>query len=484
MSFDYDLVVIGNSPEGIFAAIAAASFKARVALVRQFPQDFWHDPQGIYQQTFNHIAYLSQQLEIANQIGVYQPIPDLKIQLSQVKTWAQEVSESVDEQSSAAILSSLGIDFIRDTGEFCRLPYQAFVVGNRKLRSRRYLLAMGSQQTIPYVEKLKGIDYLTPKDFWQQDKLASLPDNLVIIGNSADAVIFAQNLRQADKNITLVIENEQILPTEDLEVARLMQAQLEAVGVKIFLHSQVTQVRRIDRKKWIQAGDRAIEADEILVVGASKPNLEGLNLEGVGVKVDEISIQLNRKLQTTNPHIYACGSTTESYGMTHIARYEASIAVKNALFFPINEVDYQTIPYLVSTNPPIARVGMTEAQGRMHYGKNVWTVKQNFKAIAQAQILGETTGFCKIIVRSNGKILGAHIVGTQSGEFIGAIALAMKNKIKLNSLADTLFPSLTLSEIISNTAIAWQSQNLKQKKPLGKLLEILWFWLKKLWRSR
>jgi pyruvate/2-oxoglutarate dehydrogenase complex dihydrolipoamide dehydrogenase (E3) component len=120
----------------------------------------------------------------------------------------------------------------------------------------------------------------------------------------------------------------------------------------------------------------------------------------------------------------------------------------------------------------------------MHYGKNVWTVKQNFKAIAQAQILGETTGFCKIIVRSNGKILGAHIVGTQSGEFIGAIALAMKNKIKLNSLADTLFPSLTLSEIISNTAIAWQSQNLKQKKPLGKLLEILWFWLKKLWRSR
>lgn len=471
--FDYDLVVIGDSPEGIFAAVAAASLKARVALVQQFPQGFWHDPQGIYNQTFSHIAHLSQQLETATQIGIYQPIPDLKIQLTQVKTWAQGVSAIVEEQRSAAILSALGIDVIKDAGEFCRLPYQAFVVGKRKLRSRRYLLATGSQGAISNLEPLEGLDYLTPKDFWKRDKLASLPNNLVIIGDSADAVIFAQNLRQADKNMTLIVENEQILPTEELEVARLIQAQLEAMGVKIFLRSQVTQVRRIEGKKWIQAGDRAIETDEILVVGSPKPNIEGLNLEGVGVRVEEKGIRLNRKLQTANPHIYACGSVAGGYNLTHIARYEASIAIKNALFLPIFEVDYQTIPYLVFTNPPIARVGMTETQARMRYGKEVWTLKQNFKAIAQAQILGETTGFCKLIVRSNGEILGAHLVGDRVGEFIGAIALAMKNKIKLGSLVKTPFPSLTLSEIIYATALEWQHQRLKRNKTLSNLLESL-----------
>lgn len=472
MSFDYDLVVIGDSPEGIFAAIAAASFKARVALVQQFPQ-FCYDPQGIYNQTFSHIAHLSQQLEIATQIGIYQPIPDLKIQLTQVKTWAQEVSTIVEEQKSAAILSALGIDVIKDAGEFCRRPYQGFVAGNRKLRSRRYLLATGSQGAISNLEKLEEVGYLTPKDFWQPDKLASLPNNLVIIGDSSDAVIFAQNLKQADKNITLVVENEQLLPTEELEVARLIQAQLEAAGVKIFLRSQVTQVRRIEGTKWIQAGDRAIETDEILVVGSPKPNIEGLNLAAVDVKVEEKGIQLNRKLQTTNPHIYACGSVAGGYNMTHLARYEAGIAIKNALFVPIFEVDYRTIPYLIFTNPSIARVGMTETQARIRYGKEVWTLKQNFGAIAQAQILGETTGFCKLIVRGNGEILGAHLVGNRVGEFIGAIALAIKNKIKLGSLVKTPFPSLTLSEIIETTALEWQHQRLKQNKRLSNFLESL-----------
>jgi pyruvate/2-oxoglutarate dehydrogenase complex dihydrolipoamide dehydrogenase (E3) component len=121
---------------------------------------------------------------------------------------------------------------------------------------------------------------------------------------------------------------------------------------------------------------------------------------------------------------------------------------------------------------------MTEDRARKRYGKDVWVVKQNFKAIAQAQVLGETTGFCKLIVRGNGEILGAHIMGAEAGELISAIALAMKNKIKLGSIVSTPFPSLTLSEMFQEIAFEWQRQRLKQNKNLQDFLENLFICLR------
>lgn len=473
MSVEYDLVVIGGSPEGVFAAIAAASLNARVALVEQSFKGYRGDCETIYHSTFSHIAHLSRRLDMAVQIGVYQPTPNLDIQLTQVASWAREVNAILSERHAPAVLASLGIDLIRGSGEFCRLPHQAFVVGNKKLRSRKYLIATDSRFVIPDIKGIEAVGYLTPNDLWQGDRLESLPGNLAIVGESPVAIQLAQNFSQTGRSVTLIVADRDLLCTEDLEPARLIQAQLEAFGVEILLESPVTQVLRIDGKKWLQAGDRAIEADEIILVGKRKANIDGLNLEGVGVRFDDRGIQLNEKLQTTNPRIYACGSVAGGYSLSHVARYEASIALKNALFLPLLKVDYRAIPYVMFTNPPLARVGMTEAQAKRRYGKDVWVVKQDFKASDRAQLLGETTGFCKLVIRGNAEILGAHVVGTQAGELIGAIALAMKNKIKLSSIASTSFPWLTFSEILQKLALEWQNQRFKTNKTLQNFLENL-----------
>jgi pyruvate/2-oxoglutarate dehydrogenase complex dihydrolipoamide dehydrogenase (E3) component len=478
MSVEYDLVVIGGSLEGIFAAVSAASLNARVALVEQPNKGYWGDCEAIYNSTFSHVASLCKRLEMAVQIGVYQPTPDLGIQLTQVASWAREVNAILSERHSPAILASLGIDIIRGSGEFCRLPRQAFVVGDKKLRSRKYMIATGSHFVIPDIKGIEAVGYLTPNDLWQEDKLESLPFNLAIVGESPVAIQLAQNFSQIGRSVALVVEDRHLLSTEDLEAARLIQAQLEASGVEILLESPVTQVLRIEEKKWLQAGDRAIEADEIILVGKQKANVEGLNLEGVGVRVDDRGIQLNEKLQTTNPRIYACGSVAGGYSLTHVARYEASIALKNALFLPLLKVDYRTIPYVMFTNPPLARVGMTEAQAKRRYGKDVWVVKQDFKASDRAQLLGETTGFCKLVIQGNGEILGAHVVGAQAGELIGAIALMIKNKIKLGSIANISFPWLTFSEIFQKLAFEWQSQRFKTNKTLQNCLENLFICLR------
>jgi pyruvate/2-oxoglutarate dehydrogenase complex dihydrolipoamide dehydrogenase (E3) component len=478
MSVEYDLVVIGSTQEGIVAAVTAAALKARVALVEQPFQGSLGNLEAIYYRTFNHLVRLSDRWSTAVEIGAYQPTFDLEIQLTQVAAWAQEAIAILAEQNSPAILASKGIDVIRGAGEFCRLPHQAFIVGNRKLRSRNYLIATGSHLVTPAIDGLEKVDYLSPSDLWQGDKLASLPEYLTVIGKSSLAIQLAQNLRKTGRNISLLVEDRHLLAREDPEIAYLLQAQLEASGVEIFLESPVSQIRKIEAKQWLQAGNRAIETDAILLVGQQQPNLEGLNLEGVGVRIEPWGIPVNEKLQTTNPRIYACGSVIGGYPLMHIARYEAEIAVKNALFLPLLSVNYQTIPYVILANPSIARVGMTEAQARKRYGEDISTVKQNFKAIALAQLLGETTGFCKFVVRRNGEILGAHIVGAQAGEFVSAIALAMQHKIKLNAIANLICPSFTFSEILRQTALDWNRQRFENNKSLQKFLENLSIWLR------
>ena len=121
---------------------------------------------------------------------------------------------------------------------------------------------------------------------------------------------------------------------------------------------------------------------------------------------------------------------------------------------------------------------MTEKQARKRYGKDVLTLRQYFKNIPLPQMLGETTGLCKLIIRGNGEILGAHIVGLQASEFIGVVALAMKEKIKLSHTTFTS-PNLTSSEILHQLAWQWQSDRLLRNKTLQKLLET-WF----IWRRR
>ena len=479
MAVDYDLVVIGDSPEGIYAAIAAANLKARVALVEQPLEKHPRGSEAIYRHTLAHAARLHKERQgflfgggLDNNAR-----PEAHAQLlARVKSWAEAVSFNQSAENSAVFLAASGVDFISGAGEFCRLPEQGFVVQNRRLRSRRYLIATGSCPQTPAIEGLRATGYLEASS-WQDGR--SLPQTLIIIGGDPISVQLAQSLARLGKNVVLVVEDKHILPYEDREASKLIQAQLEAEGVQIFTASPVIQVKQIDDKKWVQAGNQAIEADEI-VLTTHQPYLEGLNLAGVGVKWGQRGVVVNRRLQTTNPRIYACGDVLGGYPFAHIAQAEARVALKNALFFPVAQVDYRSLPWVIFTDPPLARVGLTEAQAK-RYG-DVLVVQRYFKSVAEAQIRDQTTGLCKLVLLPTGEILGAHIVGPEAGELIGAIALAMKHHVKLERLIQA-YPAFTLSEIVSQTVLQWQRDRLLLNKPLRNFLESLFILCRRWTRS-
>ncbi|EAZ93899.1 mercuric reductase [Crocosphaera chwakensis CCY0110] len=392
-----------------------------------------------------------------------------------MKQWKNKVKQDIKELTNREKLAKLGVDIIEESGEFCRLPKLGFVLKTRTLRSRRYLLAISSLAITPQIPGLAEVGYVIPETL----DIDQLPQNIVILCQTYLGIELAQLLNRLGKKITLIIENSNILLQEDKDIIQLIQAILEAENIKLLINSSITQVRKIEGKKWIQAGNKAIETNEIIVVNQRILNTNRLNLEGVKVEIENNKIKTNNKLQTTNPNIYACGRAMGQYSLSNIAQYEASIAIKNTIFYPIFKVNYDYHPIRMLTNPIFSRVGLTETQAQQQYKNDIIIIKQNYKTLVKATVLDETTGFCKLITRRNGLILGCHIIGNNSDEIINIVAYAIKNKIKIQEIAKLFPPYGTISEILFKISRQWQEKKNREKKLLNNCLETLLFWRRK-----
>jgi len=481
VTIDYDVVIIGGSLAGRYAALTATQLKAKVALVEPKANGAVlsvNAPYGlIYHHALNEIGNLTQELGKAAQFGLHASCADttekcqISVDVPQAMLYAKAVVSNVQEQHSPALLAAKGVDVIVGSGQFQSSPHLAFTVNERLLRARTYLLAT-SVRIIPEIEGLQKTGFLTLSEIWQSLSSRTPPKNWVIIGGVPQSIELAQTLARLGFCVTLIVDRPYILSHADPEIAHLLCSQLEAQGVRVLTQTQVTQVRRIDHKKWLQAGDKAIETDEILVATGQQPNIESLNLAAVGVKWNQRRLLVNDKLQTTNHRIYACGDVIGGYDCPHIANYEARIALQNALFFPRFKVNYLCTPWAIFTQPMLTQVGLTEAQAKRRYSpEEVVVLRQSFKTLAVAQLRDEITGMCKLIILRNGEILGASVLGAEAGELINLIALAIAQKIKVNCLASlsSVYPSF--SEIIEQTAREWSQQRLSSNVALQDFLE-------------
>ena len=476
MAVDYDLVVIGSSWAGIYAAKSACQLQARVALVTQteklyLPNDL------LLNQSLGELGrwnYRQQNSFLGNAENV------IRLKEKEVVNWIRNIETDVQNLNSLAHLSALGVDVIVGRGEFYRLPKLGFKVKQRDLRSRNFLLATGTIERPKFTEDRDCQNYFTPKDL-QAKQLASLPDKLLVVGSEPTALELAQGLVRLGKQITLVCGRSRILPQEDLDINNLIRAQLEAEGIKLFTDAKVSQIKAIDGQKWLQVNERALSADAIIVAGYGQPNITGLNLAGVGVKYDEKKVFVNRKLQTTNPIIYACGDLIGGYNLANITRYEINLILKNTLFFNRYKTNYHLVPWAIYTQPNLARVGLNEFQAKRQGLQDFLVIKQYFNTVEQAQVLDRTAGFCKLLVEKNGAIIGCSIVGDRSSELIGLPALMMQQQIKLDrnpmrGMTALSLPAIypSMAEIITQASHNFYEQKIQQNTRLLNRLRT-WF---------
>lgn len=350
------------------------------------------------------------------------------------------------------------------------------MINNRKVTARAFVIATGSRPQIPKVEGLESVGYLTNEKIFD---LNACPASVAVLGAGPIGCELGQSLARLGSQVVIIASREHIMPKEDPEAAAVVQKQLEAEGIRVLTRSRATSASRRQGKKALVVNGNTLLVEEILVAAGRIPNVEGLALETAGVKVSEEGIQVNGKLQTSNPRIYAVGDVIGGYQFTHVAGYEAAVALVNSLFLPVSKANYRVIPWATFTDPELARVGLTEAEARKQFGEDVWVLKQDFAGVDRAQAEAATVGFAKLICRGNGEILGAHLVGSHAGELIHEIVLAMNYKLPVSALTGIhVYP--TLSEVTAKAALQLKKRKFAQNPRLQKFLAGFFAWRRSL----
>jgi len=453
MPADYDFVIIGYSETGIYAAIQAARKRARVALVEQNCQ-----PKILRGSVLSRFAKTIHQVSRSRLFFD----SDLKsLHLNPVNRYIDAIAQSHQEFYDPAKLAALGIEFIPGSGEFCRKPQTGFTVKGRILKACAYLIATDYTPIVSEMLESSAVPFLTPDSI-----VTDIPKSIGIIGDDPIGVELAQLYSRLGARVTMLIRQSHLLEIADLEAAFLVQAALEAEGIRIINTLHVRAIRQNEGRKLIEIENDTIEADELLITAGWHQNVLSLNLQALEI---EAPVQLNDRLQTTHPRVYWITHPVQS-----IAHYQTDIVLKNLSSLPIFKVDYDRVVQSVATDPEFAWIGLTEAQAVRRYRRDVIVLRQSFNVLMQAQITGATTGLCKLIVRRDGQILGAHIVGENAIELIHTISLAMSENLKIQFFDRFPSASPAFIEIFRNAAYEWHS--LRRNYFLQDLQESYFAW--------
>jgi pyruvate/2-oxoglutarate dehydrogenase complex dihydrolipoamide dehydrogenase (E3) component len=380
----------------------------------------------------------------------------------------QKVRAEMSHQDSASRFQNLGVDVFFGSAHFLNnsADNAAIAVGETILPYKKAVIATGARAKAPDILGLAAAGFLTNETVFS---LTQLPSRLALIGGGPIGCELAQTFQRLGSQVILFHSQDQLLNKEDQDAGLIIQTIFSQVGIQLHLNTQIERVEKIANGKVIYYRDqnqlKTITVDEILVGIGRVPNVEGLNLEAVGVESDQkIGVKVNDYLQTTNPKIYAAGDICLSQKFTHAADATARIVIKNMLFSPFNlgreKLSHLVIPRVTYTDPEIAQVGLSEAEaGQQKISIDI--IKISLDIVDRAIIDGETEGFIKIILAKNSdRILGATIVARSGGELISEITTAIATKMGLSKLAKIIHPYPTQSEMIKKAADAYRRTKL------------------------
>ncbi len=469
----YHLVVLGAGTAGLITAAAAAGLGAKVALVeRHLLGGDCLNVGCVPSKAIIRSSRVLGEIRAAAGLGVNVP-PGTDVDFGKVMERMRRVrSEISHEDSVRRYQDELGVQVF--LGQAAFTGPDTVEVDGTTLRFKKAVIATGARAWSPPVEGLAEAGFLTNETVFS---LVERPRRLGVIGGGPIGCELAQAFQRLGSEVTLLEMGSHLLEREDADAAAIVQEAMLRDGVKLALDAQVVRVERTPEGKLIHyesKGDaKQVAVDEILVGAGRAPNVDDLNLEGVGVRYDKRQgVEVDDGLRTTNPRIYAAGDVCMEKKFTHAADAAAQIVVRNALFFGRRKLSQLVIPWCTYTDPEIAHVGMYEHDARAQ-GIEVDTYLTPFSSVDRAKADGDEEGFCKIHVKQGSdRILGATIVAPHAGEMISEITLAMVGGLGLGKVFEAIHPYPTQAMAIKANAGAFLRTRLT---PGVKRLFELWF---------
>jgi pyruvate/2-oxoglutarate dehydrogenase complex dihydrolipoamide dehydrogenase (E3) component len=321
-------------------------------------------------------------------------------------------------------------------------------VGDQLLESERIFINTGARPTIPRLEGLDKVGYLTNASLMD---LTELPAHLLILGGGYIGLEFGQMFRRFGSQITIVHRDAQILTREDADVASELQKALEAEGIRFVVNAATSRVAKHDREVALHLdaghGPETVTGSHLLVATGRRPNTDDLGLETTGVEVSSQGyIKVNPRLETNVPGIWALGDVKGGPAFTHISFNDFQIVYANLIEGKSETIDHRLVPYSVFTDPQLGRVGLTEKEARAS-GRRLKIGKIPMSWVARAIERDETAGLMKLVVDAQtDHILGAAILSTEGGELVQILGAVMLAQAPYTLLKGAIYIHPTLAE--------------------------------------
>jgi dihydrolipoamide dehydrogenase len=457
MAKEYDVVVLGAGPGGYVAAIRASQLKLKTAIVEK---KYWG---GVCL----NVGCIPSKALLRNAELVH-------ILKHKAKTFGINIEGKVDYDYGEAFRRSRnvadgrvkGVRFLMKKNKIAE--YEGWATfkgsntvdvklnagGEETLKFRTCIIATGTTvRLIPGSKLSKRV--VTYEEQILQDHL---PSSIIIAGAGAIGVEFAYILNSYGVNVTMIEYFDRIVPLEDEEVSAELNRQYRKSGIKTMTGTRVDAILETDSDVRVtvtttEGERRTLTADRVLQAIGFKPRTDGYGLENTGVKLtDRGAIDVNPKMQTNVPHIYAIGDVTSKLMLAHVAEAMGVIAAEHIAGVETIELDFDMMPRATFCQPQIASFGYTETQARER-GYEINIAKFPFTANGKAQGLADPTGFVKLISdKQYGEMLGAHMIGPDVTELLPELTLARYAELTSREIARNVHPHPTLSEAVKEAA--------------------------------
>ncbi|MBI4735331.1 MAG: dihydrolipoyl dehydrogenase [candidate division NC10 bacterium] len=439
----YEVVVLGAGPGGYVAALRAAQLGATVCLIEKDVVGGTCLNRGcIPSKALIHSAALWKRANEAGAFGVT------------ASNWAFDWSKAQSRKSEIVNTQVKGVHTLLGTAKIEVKRGVGSLVDARTVRitangagetvtGKAIIIACGSEPAGTPGVQVDGERVLTSTEALE---LSALPRTFLIVGGGVIGMEFASMLSSLGTQVTVLEMLPQILAMEDPMLVRVLQGAMQKQGVAFHVNTKVEKVETTPAGVRVQvSGGTSLEAERVLIATGRALNSKGIGLEAAGVNTERGAIQVNERMETSVPGIYAVGDITGISLLAHVASMQGLVAAGNATGGRA-AMDYSAIPNCIYTDPEIASVGLSEPKAK-EQGRAVKVGRFNFAALGKAMCIGETAGMVKVVADAQtDKVLGVGIVGPHATDIIAEGVLAVRHGLTAAQVAEAIHAHPTLSE--------------------------------------
>ena len=454
----YDAIIIGAGQAGPSLAARLVSEGEQVAIIeRHLFGGTCVNTGCIPTKTLVASAKVAHMAQRGSEYGVE---CDFSVDMKKVK----QRKDSVVEQSNQGVTQWLkemkGLDVYEGHARF--ISNHSLSVNNEELAADKIFINVGARARVPDMPGLDEIDYFTNTSIMEVDYL---PRHLIIIGGSYIGLEFAQIYRRFGSQVSVIEMSERLIAREDEEVSSTVQEILASEGISIELNAECISFSSTGEDIAVNTscrdGQQQLTGSHVLLAVGRVPNTDDLGLSKTDIKVNERGlIQVDDHLQTSVEGVWALGECNGRGAFTHTAYNDYEIVADNLYGTGQRKVTDRINCYGLFIDPPLGRVGMTEAQVR-ESGINALVGKMDMSRVGRAREKGETSGFMKVLINAdNQQILGANILGVEGDEVVHLFLDLMYANKEYTVIANATHIHPTVSELIPTLL-----QNLKPLSP-------------------